>query len=181
MTPDSIRPSIKDNAYRLAHRFRHDSVARTLELTGERWTMLVIREAFFGVRRYSDFAHNLNIPRPTLSNRLALLVDAGILRRERYAGGPVRDEYHYRLTDAGRDLFPVILALMRWGDTYLTGPDGLPLLLTHESCGKVTHPIMTCDQCGETVNAHNIHPDPGPGFSASAATSRSLPPRGRRQ
>jgi DNA-binding HxlR family transcriptional regulator len=149
---------------RLAHRFDGDSVSRTLDLVGVRWTMLILREAFFGVRRYGQFAANLGIPRPTLSNRLAKLVEYGLLERVAYGGGPVRKDFEYRLTAAGRDLFPAIVVLMRWGDIHLAGPKGAPIVLTHESCGNLTQPRLTCEHCGEEVDAHNVRPDPGPSF-----------------
>ena len=105
----------------LSHRFEAESVGRALELVGERWTLLILREAFFGVRRFGQLARNLNIPRPTLSSRLRMLVDAGLLERVPYSRDPERHEY--RLTDAGRDLFGAIAALMRWGDEYLPHPE----------------------------------------------------------
>src|SRR5689334_12017895 len=114
----------------LSHRFDGESVGRALTLLGERWTMLVMREAFFGVRRYGQLARNLKIPRPTLSSRLRTLVNAGLLERVRYAQDP--DRYEYRLTEAGRDLFPAIVTLMRWGDTHLAGPEGPPIVLRHD-------------------------------------------------
>src|SRR5438093_10110902 len=101
----------------LSHRFDADSVSRTLAFVGEKWTMLILREAFFGVRRYGQLVRNLGIPRPTLSARLRTLVDAGLLKRVRYATEP--DRYEYRLTRAGIDLFPSIITLMRWGDAHL--------------------------------------------------------------
>jgi len=149
---------------RLAHRFDGDSVSRTLDLVGERWTMLILREALFGVRRYGQFAANLGIPRPTLSNRLAKLVECRLLERVAYGGGPVRQDFEYRLTAAGRDLFPAIVVLMRWGDTHLAGQKGAPIVLTHESCGNLTQPRLTCEHCGEEIDAHNVRPDPGPSF-----------------
>ena len=127
--------------------------------------MLILREAFFGVRRYGQFAENLKIPRPTLSNRLAKLVSVGLLERVAYAAGPVRQEYEYRLTDSGRDLFPAVVVLMQWGDTHLAGAEGPPIVLTHETCGKRTKPRLTCDQCGERIDAHNVRPHPGPAFA----------------
>src|SRR5207237_6224291 len=95
----------------LSHRFEGESVGRTLGLVGERWTLLILREAFFGVRRFGQLARNLNIPRPTLSSRLRTLVDAGLLKRVPYATEP--DRHEYRLTQAGIDLFPSIAALTR--------------------------------------------------------------------
>ena len=87
----------------LSHRFEGESVARALEIVGERWTLLILREAFFGVRRFGQLARNLQIPRPTLSTRLRTLVDKGLLDKVRYASDP--DRHEYRLTDPGRDLF----------------------------------------------------------------------------
>ncbi len=146
----------------LSHRLQADSVGRTLSLVGERWTILILREAFFGVRRYGQFARNLNIPRPTLSLRLRKLVDCGLLDRVPYATDP--DRHEYRLTDAGRDLFPAVIALMRWGDTHLAGAEGPPIVLRHETCESTTRPHLTCDVCGEEINARNVTSERGPGF-----------------
>jgi DNA-binding HxlR family transcriptional regulator len=115
------RPQQVEEALDLSHRLQADSAGRALSLVGERWTMLILREAFFGVRRYGQFARNLGIPRPTLSLRLRKLVDAGLLERVPYSTGT--DRYEYRLTQAGRDLFPAVIALMRWGDKYLAETD----------------------------------------------------------
>jgi DNA-binding HxlR family transcriptional regulator len=147
----------------LGHRLQADSVGGALSLVGERWTMLILREAFFGVRRYGQFARNLTIPRPTLSLRLRKLVEAGLLDRVLYSTDP--DRHEYRLTQAGRDLFPAVIALMRWGDTYLAGPEGPPIVLRHETCGKRTRPRLTCDQCGEEIGTRSVTPERGPGFA----------------
>ncbi|HEX7426886.1 MAG TPA: helix-turn-helix domain-containing protein [Mycobacterium sp.] len=146
----------------LSHRFEAESVGRALELVGERWTLLILREAFFGVRRFGQLARNLNIPRPTLSSRLRTLVDAGLLERVPYSRDPERHEY--RLTDAGRDLFGAIVALMRWGDEYLPHPSGPPVVLRHNACGEIADPRLTCAHCGEEITAHNVTPEAGPGF-----------------
>lgn len=146
----------------LTHRFQADSANRALQLVGERWTMLILRETFFGVRRYGQFVRNLSIPRPTLSARLRKLVDSGLLDRVQYANGP--DRFEYRLTDAGLELFGAIVVLMRWGDTHLAGPEGPPIVLTHDACGQVTRPQLMCDVCGEQVTARNVTPARGPGF-----------------
>jgi DNA-binding HxlR family transcriptional regulator len=143
----------------LSHRLEADSVGRTLSLVGERWTMMILRETFFGVRRYGQFARNLGIPRPTLSLRLRKLVDAGLLDRVLYSTDP--DRHEYRL-----DLFPAVIALMRWGDTHLAGPQGPPILLRHDVCGNPTHPRLTCDACGEEIDARNVTPERGPGYGA---------------
>lgn len=146
----------------LRHRFEADSASRTLALVGERWTLLILRETFFGVRRYGEFARNLAIPRPTLSARLKTLVDAGLLDRVRYATDP--DRHEYRLTDAGRELFPAIVILMRWGDTYLAGPEGPPILLRHNDCEEIAEPYLACRRCGGEVSADKVTPEPGPHF-----------------
>src|ERR1700752_5213949 len=117
----------------LSHRFEAESVGRALELVGERWTLLILREAFFGVQRFGQLARNLNIPRPTLSTRLRTLVNVGLLDRGPYSRDPERHEY--RLTEAGRDLFGPIVVLMRWGDEHLPNLDGPPIVLRHQTCG----------------------------------------------
>jgi DNA-binding HxlR family transcriptional regulator len=149
-------------AYDLSHRFDGESVGRALTLFGERWTMLIMREAFFGVRRYGQLARNLNIPRPTLSSRLRTLVDAGLLERVQYAHDP--DRHEYGLTDAGRDLFPAIVTLMRWGDAHLAGPEGPPIVLRHNTCGEIADPRLTCQHCGQPIEVSDVTPEPGPGF-----------------
>jgi DNA-binding HxlR family transcriptional regulator len=151
----------------LEHRFDGESVGRALALVGERWTLLILREAFFGVRRYGQLARNLNIPRPTLSARLRTLVDAGLLERVPYARNP--DRHEYRLTDAGRDLFPAIIALMRWGDEHLAGPEGPPIVLRHKACGEIADPRLTCHHCGQEIHVHDVTPEPGPGFRRSSS------------
>ncbi|HEX4864827.1 MAG TPA: helix-turn-helix domain-containing protein [Acidimicrobiales bacterium] len=146
----------------LSHRFDGESVGRSLALVGERWTLLILREAFFGVRRFGQLARNLGIPRPTLSSRLRTLVDAGLLDRVAYSHDPERCEY--RLTPAGLDLFPAIVALMKWGDEYLAGPNGPPIVLRHHTCGHNADPRLTCQHCGEEIDAHTVTPEPGPAF-----------------
>jgi DNA-binding HxlR family transcriptional regulator len=150
-----------------------DSVSRTLALVGERWTLLILREAFFGVRRYGEFARNLAIPRPTLSARLKTMVDAGLLDRVLYAWDP--DRHEYRLTTAGRDLFPAVVMLMRWGDVHLAGPEGPPILLRHNECGEVTESYVACGHCGGQVTADAVTPEPG---SATADNNEIVPTSG---
>jgi DNA-binding HxlR family transcriptional regulator len=146
----------------VAHRLQDDSVGRALALIGDRWTLLILREALFGVRRYGQLARNLGIPRPTLSSRLRSLVDAGLLERVLYARDPERHEY--RLTDAGRDLFDAAALLMRWGDKYLAGPEGPPIVLRHHECGEIAEPAVVCAGCGRPLTPRNVTPEPGPGF-----------------
>jgi DNA-binding HxlR family transcriptional regulator len=153
----------------LSHRFEGESVSRALGLVGERWTLLILRESFFGVRRFGQLARNLDIPRPTLSARLRTLVDAGVLERVAYAREP--DRHEYRLTDAGRDLFGAIVTLMRWGDAHLAGPDGPPIVLRHDACGEIADPRLTCHHCGEEIDARNVTPEAGPGFRQANAAA----------
>jgi DNA-binding HxlR family transcriptional regulator len=165
----SESPQPIDDALDLSHRLQAESVGRALSLVGERWTMMILREAFFGVRRFGELARNLNIPRPTLSLRLRKLVDSGLLDRVPYSSDPERHEY--RLTQAGRDLFPAVIALMRWADTHLAGPEGPPIVLRHETCGSPTHPHLTCDVCGEEITTRNVTPERGPGFIRRPAST----------
>jgi DNA-binding HxlR family transcriptional regulator len=146
----------------LSHRFDGESVGRALAVVGERWTLLILREAFFGVRRFGQLARNLKIPRPTLSSRLRTLVETGLLERVPYARDPDRCEY--RLTPTGRDLFPAIVALMRWGDEHLAGPEGPPIVLRHHACGQIADPRLTCQHCAKEIDARTVTPEPGPGF-----------------
>jgi DNA-binding HxlR family transcriptional regulator len=144
----------------LRHRFTADSVGRALDLVGERWSLLILRETFFGVRRYGEFARNLSIPRPTLSARLKTLAEAGVL--ERVEPAPDRPEYH--LTHAGRDLFGAVVTLMQWGDKHLAGPDGPPILLRHNDCGEITETYVACGHCGGAIATDKVTPEPGPAF-----------------
>lgn len=146
----------------LSHRFEGESVGRALELVGERWTLLILREAFFGVQRFGQIARNLNIPRPTLSSRLRMLVEVGLLERVPYSQDPERHEY--RLTDAGRELFGAIVVLMQWGDKHLPNPAGPPIVLRHHTCDKFIDPRLICAHCGEEITARNVAPEAGPGF-----------------
>lgn len=142
------------------------SIARTVEVVGERWTMLILREAFLGVKRFDQIQRDLGIARNILSDRLGKLVDQGIMEKRRYSERPPR--FEYRLTAKGRDLYPIVVTLMQWGDKY-TAPDGAPVVLVHQACGQVTTPQLICDCCGEPVHALNVRPVHGPGLRADAA------------
>jgi DNA-binding HxlR family transcriptional regulator len=137
------------------------SVERTLDLFGAGWGFLVLRESFFGVRRFDEFRRNLNISRAILAERLRSMVDAGVLERRKYQDRPERHEYV--LTQKGLELYPVFIAMMRWGDRWLAGDDGPPLLLFHERCGRQTAPVMVCEHCGEPIDAREMRYEPGPG------------------
>ena len=137
------------------------SIARTLGVIGDRWTMLVLREAFFGVRRFEEIQRNLGVARNILADRLGRLTDHGILDRQRYQERPER--FEYRLTEKGLDLYDPIVALMRWGDTHMADPNGPPVELIHLTCGHRTVPTHVCSHCGEELKPREIRPEPGPG------------------
>jgi len=142
------------------------SIARALEIVGERWTILIVRDAFLGVRRFDDFQRSLGIARNVLADRLDRLVEAGIFERRPYQDRPPR--YEYRLTEPGLDLHPVIFSLMKWGDKHLA-PDGPPRLALHRGCGGEIDEHLTCSKCGERVAARQIEARPGPGLKATLA------------
>jgi DNA-binding HxlR family transcriptional regulator len=133
------------------------SVARTLDIVGEKWALLAVREVFLGNRRFDEMVKRTGAPRDTLAARLRTLVGAGVLERRQYSEHPARFEYH--LTSAGRDLYPVIVTLMRWGDRYLAGDDGPPLVLEHH-CGHRLVATVVCEACGEPLKARDTAPLP---------------------
>jgi DNA-binding HxlR family transcriptional regulator len=135
------------------------SIGRAMEILGERWTFLILRESFYGVRRFSDMQRNLGIARNILSGRLQSLVRAGILERRRYQEEPER--FEYRLTEAGRDLYPAIITIMRWGDKHLVD-DGPPVVLRH-TCGAEAEPVLVCGHCHAPMDPRDVTPEPGPG------------------
>ena len=139
------------------------SIASTLEVIGERWTMHVLREAFLGVRRFEDFRRNIGVARNILSDRLSTLVDEGILRRELYSEHPPRSEY--RLTRKGVELYGILVELMKWGHRYAPAPDGPAVLLRHRGCGSVIEPVLACPECGEPVHAWDLEALPGPAMT----------------
>ena len=132
---------------------RECSVARTLEIVGEKWALLALREAFLGNRRFDEMIRRTGAPRDTLAARLRSLVSAGILERRQYSEHPAR--FEYRLTQAGRELYPVILTLMRWGDEHLAGADGPPMALEH-ACGHRLAATVVCEACGEPAGARTV-------------------------
>jgi DNA-binding HxlR family transcriptional regulator len=141
------------------------SIARALERLGERWTLLVLREAFTGARRFDEFAERLGVARNVLTARLSLLVEEDILERRRYQERPER--FEYRLTEKGLDLFEVLAALMRWGDRWYA-PAGPPRVLRHRGCGGVASDRLRCDRCGAELTLRDVQLEPGPGARATA-------------
>ena len=137
------------------------SVAQALEIVGEWWTLLILRDCFLGIRRFDDFVDRLGISRNVLTNRLDTLVDAGLLDRRVYDEG--RGRYDYLLTEKGRALWPVLTALRQWGDEWILGAGHEPLLLEHRDRGHATTARMTCDVCGEPLDARSVRAIAGPG------------------
>jgi DNA-binding HxlR family transcriptional regulator len=138
----------------------HCSVAQCLEVVGEWWSLLILRDVFMGVSRFDDFQARLGISRNILNQRLNHLVEAGVVERVPYSEHPLR--YDYRLTDKGRDLWPVLTSMRQWGDRH-AAPDGAPLQLTHKACGHVFEAVMTCSVCKEPLGARDVRALPGPG------------------
>ncbi len=138
------------------------TIAAALGIVGERWTFLVLREAFNGVRRFDDMRRRTGMPRQVLSSRLAGLVSDGILRKAPYREEGQRAREEYRLTQKGLDLYPVVVALMTWGDKYTGGPDGPPVLLTHRECGAPVHLELACTAGHVLASARDVTPLPGP-------------------
>jgi DNA-binding HxlR family transcriptional regulator len=129
-------------------------VARTLSVIGERWTMLILRDAFNGVRRFEDLMRSTGAPRPLLAQRLHALTDDGVLERRLYAESPAR--YEYRLTEKGLDLHPVVVSLMAWGDRWMADEMGPPVTLEHRACGSRSTPGLACPDCGTPVTARDL-------------------------
>jgi DNA-binding HxlR family transcriptional regulator len=150
------------------------SIAKTLDVVGEWWTLLILRDAFRGTRRFDDFQASLGLARSVLTARLRKLTDQGVLERLVYSEHPPR--YEYYLTEKGKSLFPLIAVLLQWGDTWAPGPGGPPVVLVHDACGHITEPVLTCPHCGERVSAANTHSEPGPGALTTRAGSRPCGP-----
>jgi DNA-binding HxlR family transcriptional regulator len=130
------------------------SLARTLAVIGDRWTLLVLRDAFLRVRRFEDFEASLRIARRVLSERLALLVGHGILAKVPYQQRPTR--YEYRLTDKGLDLYPALISLVHWGDKHYATKDGPPVLHRHLKCGHDFRSVLACSECKKPVMARDV-------------------------
>jgi DNA-binding HxlR family transcriptional regulator len=144
------------------------SMARSLELIGDWWTPLIIRDLHLGVDRFDALADNLGISRNLLTARLAHLVRHGIVERRRYSEHPPRDRY--MLTGAGQALVPVLLALTAWGDRWATPEGGPPLEFRHRRCGHQFTPTVACDACGQPINHGDVEALPGPGARRGPGT-----------
>jgi DNA-binding HxlR family transcriptional regulator len=138
------------------------SAARALEVVGERWTLLIVRDAFLGVRRFDDFQRSLGIARNVLQGRLERLVEHGILDRVRYRERPER--FEYRLTEKGLDLWPVMVSLLAWGDRHAAA-DGPPVVLEHRDCGGRVNDRRICEKCGALLGPRDVKARRGPALA----------------
>jgi DNA-binding HxlR family transcriptional regulator len=139
------------------------TIQLTLDVVGEKWTLLILRDAFNGVRRFDDFRRHVGLSDPVLADRLRTLVQAGILTTRPYREPGTRTRREYRLTDKGHDLFPVLIALKQWGDRYLSDPAGPPLEVRHGSCGALVDAVVRCRADHEELTARQTATRPGPG------------------
>jgi len=141
------------------------SIARSLEVVGERWSLLIVRSVLLGVNRFDDLVDDLGIARSVLTARLQRLVDEGVLKRVPYQQRPAR--YEYRATAKGRELWPVVAHLMRWGDAHYPEPAGVPRIIEHAGCGGQPDDHLLCDRCGEPLTYFDVTARPGPGVVAA--------------
>jgi DNA-binding HxlR family transcriptional regulator len=145
------------------------SLARTVSVIGDRWTLLILRDCFLRVRRFEEFQARLGVTRPILANRLRKLVRSSVLTKVAYQRHPLRCEY--RLTQKGLDLYPVVMSIVHWGDVHMAGKKGRPVLHRHLECGKHFDPVLVCSECGEALDPKRVHAHRGPG----AKNARHLP------
>ena len=157
-----MQPSMLVSVQRISFEDMTCSVAQCLDVVGEWWSLLIIRDAFLGVTRFDDFQARLGISRNILTQRLNHLVDSGVLKRVAYSEHPPRSEY--RLTSKGRDLWHVITAMRQWGDQW-AAPGGPPVETRHTACGHIVTAVPVCSHCGEPLDARSVTAVAGPGAS----------------
>lgn len=138
------------------------TIARAADVLGDHWNLLLLREACLGTRRFDDFQAHLGIGRNILSSRLAGLVEEGMLDRVEYSASPQR--FEYRLTDKGREVFPILAAMAAWGDRWLVGDEGSPLVLHHTACDHDMHAEIVCSECAQPIHVRETRATPGPGL-----------------
>jgi DNA-binding HxlR family transcriptional regulator len=146
-----------------AYEMQTCSIAAALEVVGERWSLLIVRNVFLGVRRFEQMQSSLGIARNVLQTRLTRLIEHGVLEKRLYQERPAR--YEYRLTEKGLDLWPTIVALLQWGDRHAPTAGGPPVLLEHRGCGGAVDGHRICEDCGAPLEAHDVIASAGPGAS----------------
>ena len=142
------------------------SIARSLEVIGEWWTLLILRDAFFGITRFDEFQARLGIARNVLTKRLDTLIDHGVLERRCY--DEARARHDYVLTDKGRALWPVLVTIRQWGDEWILGRGNEPVAMLHTTCGAQTTAVLTCDHCGGQLHGRDVRVIAGPGIDDPA-------------
>ncbi|MFC5819541.1 winged helix-turn-helix transcriptional regulator [Nonomuraea harbinensis] len=143
------------------------SIARTLDIIGEPWSPLILRDVYVGIERFDDLQRDLGISSKVLSGRLKWLVESGVLERREYSQRPVRHEY--TLTEKGLELCDLLLVLARWGDRWTSGDSGPPTLYRHHACGRTSHVELRCSACGQPMRATDVDMLPGPGAEDGGA------------
>jgi DNA-binding HxlR family transcriptional regulator len=145
------------------------TIARSASLLGDHWNVLLVRQACLGTRRFDDFQRELGISRNMLTRRLNQLVDEGIMHRVEYQDKPPRSEY--RLTQQGREVYPILAAMAAWGERWLSGPEGTPLVLHHTTCDHDMHAVVVCSECAAPLDVRDTTAQPGPGYRAEREPS----------
>jgi DNA-binding HxlR family transcriptional regulator len=143
------------------------SIARAIDELGDGWTLLLVRDASLGARRFDDFQRSLGIGRNILTDRLGRLVERGVFSKDQYSEHPPR--YEYRLTDKGREIFPILATMAAWADRWMIGPEGPPLVLHHTRCDHDMHAEIVCSECGERLDKRALRARRGPGHPAAHA------------
>ncbi len=168
-TNDVLEPSVRTDATAAASQpySAYDSetcsIARTLALIGDRWTLLVLRDLSNGVRRFDDLVSHLGIARNVLARRLTALAERGLVTRTAYRVDGARERHEYRLSQAGRELVPILLAVMAWGDRHLAGQEGPPAVPRHADCGGRVRVSLVCEEGHELGDRPRLRVEPGPG------------------
>lgn len=144
------------------------SIARTLDVIGEPWSPLVLRDIWVGMNRFDQIQADLGISRKVLTERLGHLVEHGVLEKQAYDNRP---RYEYVLTEKGRELVDVLMVMVGWGDKWLAGEAGPPVLYRHHACGEIARVDLRCSQCGEPMHADDVEALPGPGAAPQPASA----------
>ena len=143
------------------------SIARTMDVIGEPWSPLILRDVYVGIARFDQLQEDLGISRKVLAERLKWLVEQDVLERREYSARPVRHEY--ALTSKGVELVELLMVMVRWGDRWTAGEVGPPALYRHRACGRVAHVELHCSECGGPMGPEDVDVLPGPGAAVPAS------------